>query len=117
MARKSRPLASAFWTDEKVCRLSRDARLTLAGLITFMADDDGRFIATASAIGGTLFPHDDIPSPRIKKWLGEIEEQGMVHTYTVSGGTYGWLPNWRRWQKPPHPTPSSLPPPDGVLFS
>jgi predicted DNA-binding ribbon-helix-helix protein len=46
MARLSRPLKTAFWDDDKVCHLSRDARLTLAGLITKMADDEGRFIAS-----------------------------------------------------------------------
>lgn len=118
MARKSRPLKSSFWTDDKVCRLSRDARLTLAGLITLHADDKGRFLATPQAIGGALFPHDEIPPARIKKWLTEIEKEGLASIYRVNGGTYGWLPNWHRHQKPPHPTPSTLPAaPDEGLFS
>jgi len=111
MARQSRPLKTAFWSDDKVCRLSRDARLTLAGLITCMADDEGRFIATPVAICGSLFPHDDIPPARIKRWLGEIESEGMVTTYQVNGGTYGYLTTWARHQKPPHPSPSTIPEP------
>jgi hypothetical protein len=118
MARQSRPLKSSFWDDDKVCRLSRDARLTLAGLITRHADDDGRFIATPQAVGGALFPHDEITPARIKKWLREIEDEGIVMTYQVNGGTYGWLAKWARHQRPPHPTPSTLPPPpDEGLFS
>ena len=31
MARLSRPLKTAFWDDDKVCRLSRDARLVGPG--------------------------------------------------------------------------------------
>lgn len=115
MARLSRPLKTAFWSDDKVCRLSRDARLTLAGLITAHADDEGRFIATPVAIGGALFAYDDISSVRIKKWLVEIEGQGIVHIYCVNGGTYGQLNGWAKHQKPPHPAKSTLPgPPEGV---
>lgn len=118
MARKSRPLKTAFWSDDKVCRLTRDARLTLVGLITIHADDEGRFLATPQAIGGALFPHDDLPPARIKRWLSEIEREGMVVIYRVNGGTYGWLRTWHRHQSPPHPTPSTIPAPEEEeLFS
>lgn len=118
MARKARPLKTSFWDDDKVAHLSRDARLTLAGLITKMADDDGRFVATATAVAGELYPYDELPPTRVKRWLAEIEREGLVVTYRVNGGTYGWLPGWQRHQKPPHPTPSTLPPPsEEVLFS
>lgn len=111
MARQSRPLKTAFWSDDKVCRLSRDARLTLAGLITCMADDEGRFIATPVAVSGALFPYDEVNPPRIKRWLKEIEDEGMVAIYRVNGGTYGVLSSWTRHQKPPHPSPSTIPEP------
>lgn len=118
MARKSRPLATAFWTDDKVAHLSRDARLTLAGIITKMADDEGRFVATPAAVAGELFPNDEIPPTRIKRWLEEIAREGIVLVYRVNGGTYGWLVGWTKHQKPPHPTPSTLPAPtEEVLFS
>lgn len=111
MARLSRPLKTAFWEDDKVCRLSRDARLTLAGLITKMADDEGRFVATVSAVSGAIFPYDDLAPTRVKKWLGEIEDEGMVQLYRVNGGTYGALTGWAKHQKPPHPSPSTIPAP------
>jgi hypothetical protein len=111
MARLSRPLKTAFWEDDKVCRLSRDARLTLAGLITKMADDEGRFVATPSAVSGAIFPHDDLPPTRVKKWLTEIEGEGIVQLYRVNGGTYGCLNGWAKHQKPPHPSASTLPEP------
>jgi hypothetical protein len=111
MARLSRPLKTAFWDDDKVCRLSRDARLTLAGLITKAADDEGRFTATPSAISGALFPHDNLPPARVQKWLAEIEAEGMLHIYRINGGTYGQLNGWAKHQKPPHPSPSTIPAP------
>lgn len=118
MARKARPLATSFWEDDKVAHLSRDARLTLIGLITKMADDEGRFVATPTAINGDLFPYDDLNPSRVRRWLGEIVDAGLVVVYRVNGGTYGWLPKWHRWQKPPHPTPSTLPAPsEDAIYS
>lgn len=114
MPRKARPLATSFWDDDNVANLSRDARLTLAGLITKMADDEGRFVATPNAINGELYPHDNLRPEKVKRWLEEIVSEGMVRIYKVNAGTYGWLPGWGRHQKPPHPTPSTLPaPPSG----
>lgn len=118
MPRKARPLATSFWTDDKVAHLSRDARLTLAGIITKCADDEGRFVATVAAVSGELFPYDDISPTRVKRWLAEIQDEGLAVIYRVNGGTYGWLPGWSRHQKPPHPTKSTLPAPtEEVLFS
>lgn len=118
MARRARPLKTSFWEDDKVAHLSRDARLTLAGIITRMADDEGRFVATPTAIAGELFPYDELSPGRIKRWLEEIKTEGLVMVYRVNGGTYGWLPGWDRHQKPPHPTASTIPPPtEEVLFS
>lgn len=111
MARQSRPLKTSFWDDDKVCRLSRDARLTLAGLITKVADDKGRFVATPGAVSGALFPHDDLPPARVKKWLAEIEAEQMISVYRVNGGTYGCLNGWMKHQRPPHPSPSTIPAP------
>jgi hypothetical protein len=47
----------------------------------------------------------------VKKWLAEIESEGMVHVYRVNGGTYGCLNGWAKHQKPPHPSPSTIPAP------
>lgn len=112
MARQSRPLKTAFWEDDKVCRLTRDARLTLAGLITKMADDEGRFIATPVAVSGAIFPHDNLPPARVDKWLREIAAEDVIAIYRVNGGTYGCLNGWAKHQRPPHPSASTLPAPE-----
>lgn len=111
MARLSRPLKTAFWDDDKVCQLTRDARLTLAGLITKMADDEGRFIASPVAVSGALFPHDNLAPAKVDRWLAEIEAEGMVQIYRVNGGIYGALRGWAKHQNPPHPSPSTIPAP------
>jgi hypothetical protein len=118
MARQSRPLKSSFWDDDKVALLSLEAQLLLAGLITKHADDDGRFVATPQAIHGAIFPLRDIAVPRLKRWMAEIERLELATTYRVGAGIYGFLPNWGKHQKVPHPSPSTLPaPPEEGLFA
>ena len=109
-----RTVKPSFWSDEAVANLSRDARLLLLGLISF-ADDDGRFLASVTAINGYVYPHDDIPPARIRRWLNEIEQAGIVHLYTANAHQYGVLPNYRRHQRISHPQVSTFPPPNGQV--
>ena len=105
-----RTIKPSFWADEAVADLSRDARLVLIGLIS-SADDEGRFLASHSAIIGYLFPHDDIAPTKLRKWLDEIENTGIVRFYSVNRREYGAFPNWKKHQRISKPQPSSLPAP------
>ena len=107
-----RTVKPAFWSDERVADLSRDARLLCVGLISF-ADDEGRFVASTAAIRGYVYPHDNISLAKIQQWLTELEATGIVLTYTVNSHQYGMFPNYRRHQKINRPTPSTFPPPNG----
>lgn len=109
-----RSIKPSFWTDHDVAGLRRDARLMALGLISH-ADDDGRFIATATAIGGNVFPRDEIPPTTIRKWRDEIAKAGLIELYTVDGCEYGWFPKWLKHQKVYKPYPSTLPPPPGWI--
>lgn len=103
-----RTIKPAFWADDRVAELSRDARLLLIGLIS-SADDEGRFLASTAAISGYVFPHDDIPPAKIKSWLTEIEHGGIIKLYKVNRREYGYFPNWLRHQRINRPQPSILP--------
>lgn len=105
-----RTIKPSFWSDDAVADLSRDARLLLIGLISF-ADDEGRFVASWSAIAGYVFPHDDIPPAKIKKWLQEIANSGVITLYTKNRRDYGHFPNYHNHQRIDKPQPSTLPPP------
>jgi hypothetical protein len=105
-----RSIKPSFWSDDAVADLSRDARLLLIGLISF-ADDDGRFLASISAIAGYVFPHDDMPAAKIKRWLDEIAAVGIVVLYTVKDRDYGYFPHYRDHQRISKPQPSPLPHP------
>jgi hypothetical protein len=108
-----RTLKPTFWSDAGVADLSHEARLLLIGLISF-ADDDGRFLASHSAITGYVYPHDYIAPGRLRKWLDEIEATGMVRFYSVSRREYGAFPNWNKHQRISHPQPSTLPEPPAL---
>lgn len=105
-----RTLKPSFWADEAVADLSRDARLLLIGLIS-SADDEGRFLASMSAVSGYIFPHDEIPHTKLRKWMDEIEAAGIVRFYSVNRREYGAFPNWNKHQKINRPQASALPAP------
>lgn len=109
-----RSLKPTFWTDLDVAGLSRDARLLTIGLISH-ADDAGRFIATATAISGTVFPHDELAAPVVRRWRDAVAETGIIEIYAVDGREYGHFPNWKKHQKIYKPSPSTFPSPPELI--
>lgn len=103
-----RSLKPSFWSDPAVCSLRRDARLMLVGIIS-SADDEGYFMASATAIGGYVFPHDDLPAKTIRQWRDEIAKTGVILLYSVDGLEYGHFPNWKKHQRISKPQPSIIP--------
>lgn len=75
-----------------------------------MSDDDGRFLASHSAITGYVYPNDDDVTPtKLRRWLGELERVGFAVLYESDGIKYGSV-NFKH-QRISHPTPSTYPPP------
>lgn len=106
-----RTIKPAFWGSRSTAALSRDARLLTIGLISF-ADDDGRFLGSTAAINGYVFPNDDLPPNRVRKWLAEVVNTGLIHEYDCDGVRYGCFPTWHENQVINRYTPSTLPEPD-----
>lgn len=106
-----RTVKPSFWGSKAIAPLSRDARLLALGLISF-ADDDGRFLASINAINGYVFPNDELPPPKVRKWLNECAKTGLVHEYEAEGIRYGCFPSWHEHQVINRYTPSTLPEPD-----
>ena len=77
-----RTIKPAFWGSPTIARLTRDARLLAIGLMSY-ADDDGRFLAAINPVNGYIFPNDEIPPTRVKKWLEECAEAGFIHAKPV----------------------------------
>lgn len=106
-----RSLKPSFWADPAVANLQRDVRLLLIGLIS-SADDEGRFLASASAISGYVFPHDNLPTKTIRAWRDAIAASGVIVVYTSSACEYGYFPKWKKHQRISKPQPSIIPSPE-----
>jgi hypothetical protein len=106
-----RTLKPTIWTDERFIELSRDARLLLIGMISH-ADDEGRIVASAAALIGAIYPHDDVTVRQVERWRSEIADGGLVTVYQNGRGTYAAFPGWRKHQYIQKPSPSTLPAPD-----
>lgn len=109
-----RTIKPQFWGDDEIAELSIESRYLCLGLVS-MADDDGRFMASANAICGYVFPHDEIAPAKVRKWLREIESVGFVRLYQIGKREYGVIENYRRHQKINRPYPSSLPAPGELV--
>lgn len=105
-----RTLKPEVWQDEKVGKLSRDARLLFVGLIT-LADDDGRFRALDSLVLGHVFPYDTDAPRKLAKWMKELGKAGLVLIYEVDSVVYGAFPKWSSHQKINRKNDSILPAP------
>jgi hypothetical protein len=106
-----RTVKPEFWRDAKVSRVSRDARLTFLGLLN-EADDEGRLLGSAKYIAGALFPHDDdADSTRVRGWLDELSQTGLIRRYEHEEVGYLVIPNFRTHQRIDKPSESKLPPP------
>lgn len=112
-----RSIKPETWQDERVHRLSREARLLLVVLIT-MADDEGRVAASPVMILGHGYPYDEDAPRKLPKWLAELEHERVVLRYTHDRKPYIAFRNWRRHQKINRATDSQLPaPPDRIVVA
>jgi hypothetical protein len=105
-----RTIKPEMWADEKIGRLSREARLLFVGLIT-MADDEGRLRAMPAAVLGHVFPYDDDAPKKLTGWLGELDASGLIDVYENDGVRYVYLPGFVKHQVINKKKESTLPVP------
>lgn len=98
-----------MFSDEKLTKCSLQARLSFIGLLT-ESDDEGRQLYSGARIAGAIFPLDNFATKKVMGWIGELEMEGVVHPYEVSGGAYLCVPNFKEHQIVSHPARSVYPP-------
>lgn len=107
-----RTIKPTFWCDEKIATLPRAIRLTFLGLISAMADDQGRCRANPRLVCAAVYPLDEDMTPaEITVHLDMLEESGLIQLYEVAGERYLVIVNWAKHQKINRPTDSQLPAP------
>lgn len=112
-----RTLKPEFFTSRSLSKVSRDARLTFAGLWT-QADDHGRGVADTRIIKGAIWPlDDDVDAAVIADHLDELSVTGHVVLYRIDGDAFFEVRGWAKHQAAayrrgearfPAPTPESV---------
>jgi hypothetical protein len=111
---RSRVIKPEFWSDEKLARVSRESRLTFAGLWT-TSDDYGVTKAHPAWIKSQLFPYDDdLETEQVSRWLEDLERLGFVLPFEANGEKFYLIRHFEKHQKVDKPSKARNPepPPD-----
>jgi hypothetical protein len=107
---RSRRIKPEFWSDEKLARLSLQARLLYIGLWN-TSDDAGATRGHPLWLKSRIFPYDRISTTHIRRWLQDLVSLGRILPYTVKGEQYYFIPGLLKHQKIQHPSPAKSPAP------
>jgi hypothetical protein len=114
MANK-RIITSAMWEDEFFTSLPIFDRLLWVGLITCVADDQGRLQDNPALIRSKVFPLDDIPISDIETALSRFLQASKIVRYIADGKRVIQIFNWWKHQTPQWAGRSNFPPPDNWM--
>lgn len=104
---RARDIKPGFYKNDQLAECSMPARLLFPGL-WMLADRAGRLEYRPKRIKAEIFPFDDLD---IVSLVDELEAQGLVKRYEVSGERYLYIPKFLRHQKPhSNEKASNLPP-------
>jgi len=91
----------AFWDDEKLSQLSRDARLVFIGMWNF-SDDYGVVKGNALWLKNQIFPYDEnLSKAEFEQWLNELcsDVTRSLIPFTESGEQYYYIRRFTFHQK------------------
>ena len=116
-----RTLAPETFSDEFVGNLNHVERLLWIGMITIVADDQGRMQDNSALIRNLIFPYDDpvdVSRKTVEAGLEKFEHVGKIHRYAAGANGSGkkliQISNWWRYQKSASWMAASIyPSPDG----
>lgn len=107
-----RTIKPTWWTDEKLALLPRDIRSTFLGLISAMADDEGRSKGDPRLVKAAVWPlDDDLTVDVVAGHLETLAKAGRIVWYQVAGVWYVQIIHFRRHQYIQKPKASELPAP------
>jgi hypothetical protein len=94
-----RSIKPETWDDEKLSKISRDARLLFIGMWNF-SDDFGVCRSGSVWLKSKIFPYDVLQLKVFESWLSELEQSGFIISFHADNGeSYYHLPNFSRHQK------------------
>ena len=112
---RSRMIKPEFWDDEKLSKVSRDARLIFIGLWNH-SDDYGVVKGNAVWLKNHILPYEDSLSiQKFSGWLTELEKGGWIIKFDADGESFYFIRNFLRHQSINRPSKQRNPiPPDNI---
>lgn len=108
---RSRTIRPEFWSDEKLASVSRESRLTYAGLWG-TSDDYGVTKGNAAWLKSQIYPYDeDLKLSKFTEWLTELEKLGRIVPFTQDGEKFYYIPKFMDHQKVDRPSKTRNPEP------
>lgn len=92
-----RTIKPEFWSDEKIGKLSRNARLLFIGLWS-IADDFGVARSNLRWINAQLFPYDHLSIKNLRTWLSELLNLGFIEEFSSKDETYFNIKHFKNHQ-------------------
>ena len=100
---RARNIKPGFFANEDLAELPFETRLLFIGLWT-LADREGRLEDRPKRIKMAIFPGDDV---NVEKCLAALDKAGFIYRYTVDGGRYIEVCQFKKHQNPHHREPDS----------
>jgi DnaD/phage-associated family protein len=107
-------ISAELFEDDLIGTMAMINRLVWIGLITAVADDQGRMLDNTAIIRARVFPYDrDITDETIERCLAELADNVKVFRYQVGNKRMIQIARWWRYQTPSWASPSKYPAPAG----
>ena len=113
---RNRMIKPEFWDDEKLSKISRDARLTYIGLWNF-SDDYGVVKGNVSWLKNHIFPYEDsLSTQKFAQLLTELSSGLWILPFDHNNETYFYIKNFLKHQTINRPSQQRNPePPDRLI--
>lgn len=109
-----RMISSDIFEDEFIGRLDYFGRLLWIGLISSVADDQGRMIDNPALIRSRVFLYDnDIHDEQVENLVSTLHQAGKIVRYVVGNKQLIQIVKWWKYQTPAWAMPSKYPAPIG----
>jgi len=111
---RNRMIKPEFWEDEKLAKLTRDARLTFIGMWS-NSDDYGVVKGSSVWLKARIYPYDeDIDIETFERWLAGLQMFGMIEPFKANGESFYHIRNFGKHQTINRPSKQRNPEPPSV---
>ncbi len=110
-----RMISSDLFEDDFIGQLNYFERLLWIGLITAVADDQGRMMDNPALIRTRVFLYDTVDDVTVERALSKIAAEGKIVRYVAGNKHLVQIVNWWKYQTPSWASPSKFPAPEGWM--